>query len=280
MSKTTKLPRLGNSPLRALDGTGKRIDTHGRKISPYIKLVETRLLKSNPINAKLFPALTIEEMANLIEDIRANNIHDPLIAKPDYTLISGHNRLEAAKELDLQHVPVRFLEDEITEEEEKRFIVADNLLRRHLGQSEKIELYRLLYPQFDQRIALRKNTTTILTPTENNQDNVQNQDLEPLTAVQIAEDTGQNVETVRKQLSRESAKNRASQTEAALASAERTPAQVVARRNEFQKIMREYGREIGERVKIYADALDDKARKRIAGDLRRLANQIEKGEND
>lgn len=213
--------KLGNSPLRALNGTGEKIDIHGRKMSRRIEYIPTNRLKPNPLNSRYFRELTIDEFQNLVENIRVNGIHTPLIARQDYTLIAGHNRLEAAKELDLQHVPVQFIEEEMTERDEILFIIADNLLRRHLTNSEKIDLYRVLFPEFEKRISIRPNTHGASV------DIVHNPDVKPLTAAEIAKSTGQTKEAVQKQLQRyetqlkrENLQNRQSQAEVARFSAE------------------------------------------------------------
>ncbi len=232
--------RLGNNPLKALNGTGERIDVHGRKMSRSVQYVQTNLLKPNALNARFFKELTIDELSNLVENIKTNGIHTPLIARHDYTLIAGHNRLQAAKELELQHVPVQFVEDEMTEQEEIKFIISDNLLRRHLSNSEKIELYRVLFPNFDERVKMRLNTNA-----EPSVDSVHTQDFTPLTAFEIAQQTGQTKQAVQKQLQRdearsrrESEQNHRTQQEVAVTSAAKSQEMMRAREREADRALK------------------------------------------
>lgn len=236
--------RLGNNPLKALSTTGKRNEFAGRDMQLTIEKVAIDELIPNPLNARFFKALTEEEMNSLVENIRANGIHDPLIAKRNKTLISGHNRLEAAKILDLTHVPVRYLLDEMTEQEEVRFIISDNLLRRHLSNGEKIDLYRMLFPDFDKRIAVRNGVDSVHTP-----------EVKPLPAKEIAQATGQTKEAVQKQLQRfdaqqkrESQTNRRTQEEVAKTSAANSEEQMRAREREAERIIKSSLEEIAVQI--------------------------------
>ncbi len=273
MSKT-KQPRFGESPLRAIDGTGERIDIHGRVISRRVEYVSPKKLKTNPLNQRFFKELTINELESLVENIRVNGIHDALIAKPDGVLISGHNRLQAAVELELQYVPVRYLQDDLSEEDEVRFMIADNLLRRQLTSEQKIELYRVLYPNFDQRIALRPNATiTVINAPIEGSDNVRTEALTPLTAREIAVDTGQTMSAVSKQLHRQNKKNHLSQLEVAASSGNNSIEKIKARQRSIEKDFTSYIKQI---EREFSDPdLTAEFRQKKAKKLRELANKIE-----
>jgi hypothetical protein len=124
----------------------------------------------------------------LEQDIRERGIVVPLLAKEDGTLLAGHNRLIVAEKLNLKFVPVQYIKQHISEQEEQAFVIKDNLLRRQFTGIEWMQIYRRLYPDFDARIA--------------DGNKAGKPKAEALTARIIANDTGQKVEAVRKQLQR------------------------------------------------------------------------------
>jgi hypothetical protein len=169
-----------------------------------VKQVSVHKLRINPSNAEFFPLEDEQRFEQLKNDIRERGIIVPLLAKKDDTLLAGHNRLKAALELGLEYVPVQYVQEQLSEEQEREFLIKDNLLRRQFSGSEWIAIYRKLYPNFDQRIAERKrggDTTNNGGMKEKQRDNVP-----LLTAKKISEDTGQTEEAVKKQLQREKEK--------------------------------------------------------------------------
>jgi ParB-like chromosome segregation protein Spo0J len=124
----------------------------------------------------------------LEQDIRERGIVVPLLAKEDGTLLAGHNRLIVAEKLNLKFVPVQYVKQHISEHEEQVFVIKDNLLRRQFTGAEWMQIYRRLYPDFDARIA--------------DGNKAGKPKAAALTARIIANDTGQKVEAVRKQLQR------------------------------------------------------------------------------
>jgi ParB-like chromosome segregation protein Spo0J len=236
MSKTQ--PRFPHSPLqKAMSGTSAVAKlTSGLELRA-VQHVPTQQLLPSPISEQYFNEPTIGELEKLSDDIRKRGILVPLIAKLDYTLLSGHNRLAIAKELNLTHVPVQFVISSLTEDEEREFVVKDNLLRRQLSNDEKIKLYRVLFPNFDERIAIRQNVES--------RDNVPTSDLKPLHASEIAIVTGQKKEAVKKQLQREeqrqkreNEKNKQTQEEVAVTSADNSFEQMRAREREATKVVK------------------------------------------
>lgn len=191
-----------------------------------VKDVATADVHINPENAAYFKTESKEYFQRLEEDIRKRGIIVPLIVKKDGTLLAGHNRLRIAKEIGLPVVPVQYVDEskyELSKEAEREFIIKDNLLRRQFSSQEWIEVYRKLYPNFDERIQER----TVGRPTTlgNNAKNGYRGTIsespvkgkhrhekkmvteEPfsaedgqLTAQRIAKDTNQSVSAVKKQL--------------------------------------------------------------------------------
>jgi ParB-like chromosome segregation protein Spo0J len=109
-----------------------------------LNYVNLRELKQHPLNS-YFAQETVEYFSSLREDIRERGIIVPLLAKKDGTLLAGHNRLIIAQELYLEKVPVQFVESELSQLEERKFIFKDNLLRRQLSAKDKENLIRQLY---------------------------------------------------------------------------------------------------------------------------------------
>lgn len=124
-----------------------------------VKDVSVNDVRVNPNNTLFFKTESKEYFQRLEEDIRKRGILVPLIAKKDGTLLAGHNRLAIAKQIGLPLVPVQFVDEDkydISPEAEREFVVKDNLLRRQFTAQEWIEVYRQLYPNFDERIHERK----------------------------------------------------------------------------------------------------------------------------
>lgn len=169
-----------------------------------VKQVNTNTLHIHPENAQLFPIEDTERFEKLKNDIAQRGIIVPLLVKKDNTLLAGHNRLKAAIALEIDYVPVQYVQETLSEEQEREFLIKDNLLRRQFSGSEWITIYRKLYPDFDQRIAERKRGGDT---TNNSGVKAKQRDIVPLlTAKKIAEDTGQTEEAVKKQIQREKRK--------------------------------------------------------------------------
>lgn len=144
MSKIKK--RVGSNPLSGLSwitNTNEETTIHGVQLSE-VKHISTLILKDNPIN-NFFSNESPEYFESLKQDILERGIIVPLIAKEDNTLISGHNRLRVAKELGLTSVPVQYILQELTAQEERGFVFKDNILRRQLSASDKEVLIKKLY---------------------------------------------------------------------------------------------------------------------------------------
>jgi ParB-like chromosome segregation protein Spo0J len=205
------LTRLQNNPFDTALATlsGSALDTNGIRVSNIVQLPISRLAP-NPISASFFREENSAALQRLVEDIAERGIIVPLIAKKDGTLLAGHNRLYAARELDFERVPVQFVEGELAQEEERRFVIADNLLRRQLTNEERLSLYRVLYDDFDARILATKQGRQPLA------ENRPEQLIQPLTVRQIAVETGQNQKIVRNDILQYKKDARASQAEVAI----------------------------------------------------------------
>lgn len=130
--------------------------TSGIVFSKSISLIPCSKLKPNPLNAKFFDTEGSDYFEELTADIKKRGITIPLIAKRDYTLLSGHNRLIIAKSLRILKVPVVFVENELSEIDEAKFVIFDNTKRRHLGEAKRREIYRRFYPSFDDIVLISR----------------------------------------------------------------------------------------------------------------------------
>lgn len=165
-----------------------------------VLFVATAKLKPNPHNLLFFREESAEYFDRLRKDVSERGIIVPLIARSDDTLLAGHNRLRVAQELGFEKVPVQYVDKHLTADEEKEFLVKDNLYRRQLSTSEWIDLYRNLFPNFDERTQQkavgRKSKTEI--PHDGGISTVPDSAI--LTAREIAQATGQKERTVQHQL--------------------------------------------------------------------------------
>jgi hypothetical protein len=164
----------------------------GMKLSD-IERVSVKTLKSNTLNKQYFFEDSPQYFDKLRSDIEERGIIVPLIAKEDGTLLAGHNRLQLAKELGYDTVPVQYVLEKLTQEEEKGFLIKDNLLRRQLTNEQRITLYKTLYPEFEERF---------LNPDVLPQAGRKNKKDASLSLEQIARETGQSVSAVKVQVKR------------------------------------------------------------------------------
>ena len=89
-----------------------------------IELLPLDALTPYDKNARLHTRVQIEKIAKSIAAFGFNN---PILIDSDQGIIAGHGRLEAAKLLELESVPVIRL-DHLNEKERQAYILADNRL--------------------------------------------------------------------------------------------------------------------------------------------------------
>lgn len=107
------------------------------------------LLKTHPKNKEFFPDALPENLwQELVSDVKENGIINPLIVTPDYTVLAGHLRLEAAKEAGLERVPVMIRDIAPDSDEAVELLIKDNLLRRQLNDMQVAGLIRVLKEQY------------------------------------------------------------------------------------------------------------------------------------
>jgi len=101
--------------------------------------------KLKPYKGYTFPDLSPGEREALKKSIEMEGIHDPLqIAHEDgdgtYTILTGKNRWEIAKDLKLPEVPC--IKRSIPEDQRKAFLIYDNVIRRQLTGDARDQVIR------------------------------------------------------------------------------------------------------------------------------------------
>src|SRR5262245_52989614 len=91
-------------------------------------------LKDHPLQAAAFGDLPEQELEALAEDMRKNGQRQPVEALPDGTVVTGHQRVRAARMLGWAEVAVVVRADlaRAGEAAVEAHLLADNLVRRHL----------------------------------------------------------------------------------------------------------------------------------------------------
>lgn len=105
-----------------------------------LPLSELRPFKDHP-----FKLQNDEEMGRIVESIRKVGVLSPGLARPledgGYELVSGHRRLAACQQLELETMPV--VVREMTDDEAVIAMVDANLQREHILPSEKAFAYKM-----------------------------------------------------------------------------------------------------------------------------------------
>lgn len=109
-------------------------------------------LTDHPLNAEIFPPLTLEEYQELKADIRERGIQDPLQVRRhngQFQLLTGHHRKKIAIELGIK-IPYILRTDFKEEWEIEEHLIKDNLFRRQLnapGQVKAALKLEEIYPK-------------------------------------------------------------------------------------------------------------------------------------
>ena len=152
-----------------------------------IQYVDPNTLKPNPTNRHIFDPPNESEYKIWKEDIQERGIQNPLLADADKkTLIAGETRWKIAKDLGIK-VPVRFAGQKLTEENRTRALIIDNLFRRQLKFNQKLKCYFMLFGSDFNAQILKEH---------------RGRKGQGLTYKKIAEISGQNLGTVKKELQR------------------------------------------------------------------------------
>ena len=92
--------------------------------------INISVLKPHPKNNEFFDDLNGQEFERLKNSIRDEKIYTDILVSPDMTIISGHQRVRAAKELGMTLVPIK-IDDDLQDENLKlRALISNNFGRR------------------------------------------------------------------------------------------------------------------------------------------------------
>lgn len=118
--------------------TTKDIRNRARSSPPQpnrsIVMTSVAALKPYTRNARTHSDRQIEQ---IVASMRMTGFVGSILAEPDGTIIAGHGRLEAAKRLGMDEVPVTTL-DHLNEAEIRAFRIADNRIAEKAGWSEDL----------------------------------------------------------------------------------------------------------------------------------------------
>lgn len=92
--------------------------------------ININVLKAHPQNNDFFDDLDGEEFERLKNSIRDEKIYTDILVSPDMTIISGHQRIRAAKELGMTLVPIKIDEDLQDEKSKLKALISNNFGRR------------------------------------------------------------------------------------------------------------------------------------------------------
>lgn len=91
-----------------------------------VQHVSIDVLKPHPRNNEFFDDIQGKEFEDFKEKIRNEGIMTPLLVTPDFTIISGHQRTRAAKDLGIKLIPVIIMEELTDEDVILRKLIASN----------------------------------------------------------------------------------------------------------------------------------------------------------
>jgi hypothetical protein len=113
-------------------------------------------IKANPNNPRLIKDDKFHKLVKSIQEFPEMLKLRPIVVNEDMVVLGGNMRLKACKEAGLKEVPV-ILADELTEDQQKQFIIKDNVgfgewdwgMVANEWNSEDIESWGLDIPGFD-----------------------------------------------------------------------------------------------------------------------------------
>lgn len=94
-------------------------------------------MKPHPQNTEFFDDISGKDYENFKNSIQEEGIISEIIVAPDMTIISGHQRYKAAKELGIKMIPVRIREDLIDEDKKLKVLLAANFGRNKENEAKQ-----------------------------------------------------------------------------------------------------------------------------------------------
>lgn len=106
-------------------------------MSKEITNVSIDVLKIHPRNTEFFDDISGKQYEEFKNSIKEEGIISEIIVAPDMTIISGHQRYKAAKELGIKMIPIRIREDLIDENKKLKVLLAANFGRSKNDESKQ-----------------------------------------------------------------------------------------------------------------------------------------------
>lgn len=106
-------------------------------MSKEITNISIDVLKVHPRNTEFFDDISGNEYEEFKHSIQEEGIISEIIVAPDMTIISGHQRYKAAKELGVKMVPIRIREDLVDEDKKLRVLLAANFGRSKNNEAKQ-----------------------------------------------------------------------------------------------------------------------------------------------
>lgn len=78
-----------------------------------------------------------KQLRRIDDSIETFGFPNPVLIDEDLSILAGHGRVEAAKMLGMETVPCRLLSD-MTQEQQRAYVLADNKLARNAGRDEEL----------------------------------------------------------------------------------------------------------------------------------------------
>lgn len=151
---------------------------------PVIKHLPLKDLKPHPKNSKLHPQTQINKIMSSIREYGFNN---PILINADNTILAGHGRYQAAKELRLRNVPTICL-GHLSEYEQRAYIIADNKVSESGYDTDILcsELFDLSQEGFDSiKLGFDDEEMEKLMSTQNTDDEIKEQTVLRVTPGQV-----------------------------------------------------------------------------------------------
>lgn len=104
------------------------------RIPDGVECLAVTALKPNPRNARTHSAKQIRQIARSIERFGFTN---PVLIDEELSILAGHGRVEAAKLLGMNEVPVVRIEH-MSDAEKRAYVIADNQLALNAGWDEEL----------------------------------------------------------------------------------------------------------------------------------------------
>lgn len=100
-------------------------------------------LKPHPRNNEFFDDMSGEKWSEFLESIRTSGVIEPVVITTDMTIVSGHQRVRACKELGIASV-ITDMRDYSDEDKILKDLIETNIRQRGIGNPNPVKLGRCI----------------------------------------------------------------------------------------------------------------------------------------